>query len=53
MYTVKTRYTETVLIRTTRYCGHFALSLGKESSYIFSKFNPLLRTLSMAPRCPY
>lgn len=49
MYTDKTRYTKTVLIRTTRYRGHFALSLAKESAYIFSKLNPLLRTLSMTP----
>ena len=64
MYKEKTRYMETVLIRTTRYYGQFALSLGKERSYIFSKLNPLLRTLSTAPsvsvltsvwapRCPY
>ena len=49
MYTDKTRYTETLLIRTTRYYGHFALSLGKESPYIFCELNPLLRTLSTAP----
>ena len=29
------------LIRTPHYYGQFALSLGKESPYIFSKFNPL------------
>ena len=29
------------LIRTPHYYGQFALSLGKESAYIFSKFNPL------------
>ena len=34
MYTDKTRYTETVLIRTTRYYGQFALSLGKERSFL-------------------
>ena len=28
-------------LRTPRYYGQFALSLGKESPYIFSKFNPL------------
>ena len=64
MYTDKAGYTETLLIRTTHYYGRFALSLGKERSYIFSKLNPLLRTLSTAPsvsvltsvwppRCPY
>ena len=36
----ETRFTDTRLIRTTRY-GQFALSLGKESHHIFSKFNPL------------
>ena len=42
-------------MRTPYYDGQFALSLGKESSYIFSKFNPLntdtpfIRTLSMVP----
>ena len=29
------------LIRTPHYYGQFAVSLGKESLYIFSKFNPL------------
>ena len=41
MYTDKAGYTETLLIRTTHYYGRFALSLGKERSYIFSKLNPL------------
>ena len=47
-HTVKPR-----LIWTHRYYGQFALSLGKESPYIFSKFNPLntdtpfIRALSM------
>ena len=42
-------------MRTPYYDGQFALSLGKESSYIFSKFNPLntdtpfIRTLSIVP----
>ena len=31
----------TLLIQTPHYYGQFALSLGKESPYIFSKFNPL------------
>ena len=46
-----------LLIRTPRYCRQtvFSLSLGKESPYIFCKFNPLntdiplIWTLSMAP----
>ena len=29
------------LLRTPHYYGQFAVSLGKESPYIFSKFNPL------------
>ena len=44
--------------QTPHYYGQFALSLGKESPYIFSKFNllntdtPLKRPLSMAPSVP-
>ena len=38
---VKLCYTGTRLIRTPHYCGEFALSLRKESTYIFSKLNPL------------
>ena len=40
---VKPRFTNTRLIRTPHYMyyGQFALSLGKESPYILSKFNPL------------
>ena len=47
--------TDTRFIWTPRSYGQFALSLGKESRYIFSKFNPLntepplIRTPSMAP----
>ena len=33
--------TDTRFIRTPHYYGQFALSLGKESPYIFSKFNTL------------
>ena len=40
LYTVKARF-------TPHYYGQSALSLRKESPYIFSKFNQ--RTLSMAP----
>ena len=55
-HTVKTRLTpDTRLIQTPHYDGQFALCLGKESSFIFSKVNPLntdtpfVRTLSMVP----
>ena len=37
----KPHFMDTHVIRTTHSCGQFALSLGKESPYIFSKFNPL------------
>ena len=53
--TVKHRLTGTRLIRIPHYNGQFALSLGKESPYIFSKINPLktdtplIQTLSMPP----
>ena len=52
---VKPHFTDTRLIQTPRYYGQFVLSLGRDSSYIFSKFNPLntdtslIRTLSMTP----
>ena len=39
--TVEPRFTDTRLIRIPRYYGQFALSLGKESPYILSKFHPL------------
>ena len=42
----------TRLIRTPHYYGQFAVSLGKESSYIFPKFKtdtPLIQTLSLVP----
>ena len=41
------------------YYGQFALSMGKENPYIFSKFNHLnsdttsIQTLSMVPWCSY
>ena len=50
VFTVKPR-----LKRTPHYYGQFALSLGKEIPYIFSKSNPLntdtplIRTLFMTP----
>ena len=36
-------------MRTPHYYGQFALSLGNESPYIFSKFNPLNTDTSYAP----
>ena len=42
-------------LRTPHYYGQFAVSLGRESAYTVSKFNPpnadtpFIRTLSMAP----
>ena len=47
VYTVKPR-----LKRTPHYYRQFPLSLGEESLYIFSEFNPLtplIRTLFMTP----
>ena len=35
------KYSQTVRTRTPHYYGQFALSLRKESPYIFSKLNPL------------
>ena len=34
----QSRFTDTLLIRTPHYYGQYALSLGKESPYIFPKF---------------
>ena len=57
--TVKPRFTDCArVIRTTHYYGQFALSLGKENPYIFSKFNPLntgtpfIWTFSIPPPLP-
>ena len=53
--TVKPDFTDNRLIRTPHYYGQFALSLGKEIPYNFSKFNPrntdtpLIWTLFMPP----
>ena len=50
----KPRFTDTRSIQKQHFYGQFALFLGKESAYIFSKINPLntdtrlIRTLSMA-----
>ena len=38
--TVKPRFTDTLLIRTPHYYKQFALSLGKESPYIFQLIQP-------------
>ena len=43
-FTDKTSLTGTRLIWTPHNNGQFALSLGKESPYICSKFNPLYNT---------
>ena len=55
-YTVKPRFApDTRLMRTPHFYGEFALSLGKQSPYVLSKFNPLntdtpfIRTLFMVP----
>ena len=42
---VKPRFSDARLIQTPRYYGQFGLSQGKESPFIFSKFNPLNGTL--------
>ena len=54
LHTVKLHFTpDTCLIQTPHYYRQFAVSLGKESPYILSKFNPLhtdtpfIRALSM------
>ena len=53
--TVKPHFMDTRLIWTPYYFGLFSLSLGKESTCIFPKFNPLntdtplIWTLSLAP----
>ena len=51
--TVKPRFTDTRLIRTSHYYEHFALSWGKKALTFFSKFNPLytpvIQTLPLAP----
>ena len=40
-HTSTAKFRDTYLIQTPHYHGQFALSLGKESRYIFSKFNSL------------
>ena len=52
--TVKTRFTDTRVIRTPHYYRQFTLFLGKENPYIFSKFNPLISIApTPLPQCPY
>ena len=50
-FAFKPRLTDACLIRTPRYYGQLAFSLGKAVPYIFSKQNStrLIRTLSLAP----
>ena len=45
-------YTDRLLIRTPHYYGQFALPLGKETPYIYSKFNPL-NTDTLLIRTPH
>lgn len=49
--TVNPRFTDTRLTWTLNYYCQFALSLRKESPYIFPKFHPLIiiRALSVTP----
>ena len=47
---VKPRFSDARLIQTPRYYGQFGLSQGKESPFIFSKFNPLNGTQG-PPQC--
>ena len=52
--TVKTRFTDTRVIRTPHYYRQLTLFLGKENPYIFSKFNPLISIApTPLPQCPY
>ena len=43
--TVKPRFTNTRLIRTPHYYGQLVMSLGKESPYNLTLFNPLNTSL--------
>ena len=43
MYDTKNEQQSNPALRTPHCCGQFALSPGKETPYIFSKFNPLNR----------
>ena len=52
-FIVKPRLADTRLIRTPHYYGQFALSLVRESPYIFYKFKPLNTDTLWPPQCPY
>ena len=52
LHTVKPCIMDTCLIWTPRYYGQFVLPLANESPYVFSNFNLLIRSLSMAPSVP-
>ena len=49
LHTVKPYIMDTCLMWTPRYYGQFVLPLANESPYVFSNFNLLIRSLSMAP----
>ena len=51
MSTVKSRFTDTRLLRTPHYCGQFALSPGKESSIhcLYWGNPPLVPAISVHP----
>ena len=48
---VKPCFVDTRLIWTPHYYSQFALSLGKETPYIFSKFNPLNKDFPLTWTC--
>ena len=52
---IKPCFTDTCLIQAPHYCRQFALSLGKESPYMFSKFKPLNTDTPLIwfPQCAY
>ena len=52
LHTVKPCIMDTCLMWTPRYYGQFVLPLANESPYVFSNFNLLIRSLSMAPSVP-
>ena len=52
LHTVKPCIMDTCLTWTPCYYGQFVLPVGNESPYIFSNFNLLIRSLSMAPSVP-
>ena len=52
LHTVKPCTMDTCLTWTPRYYGQVVLPLGNESPYVFSNFNLLIRSLSVAPSVP-